>query len=446
MNKRAKIAVLSVSCVYVVVWFLVTNYAANAYVSSRFAAQQEQARQQVSLAKSTLEAILFKDVYLADSLATVVNIEPQFAIDNWQSISKKLMADSSHVRNVAMAPDNTIQYIYPLAGNEQTLGFRYQDRPDQFEYVQRAQRSGKVVIDGPRELIQGGIGLIVRFPIFSDYPISMEYWGVVSVVIDYDAIMKEAGFNDFERVEVALRHDQDQQQQSVFFGRPETFETADFTLPVTLPSGRWQMAAKYNLALDSNEQTLLYGLWVASAALALLIYLAILTLFRSFHAARQHALHDELTKLPNRRFLMNYIEGLISRRGAPPQFAIINVDLNHFKKVNDELGHDAGDALLRHIAKLMLMQVRATDLVARIGGDEFIIVLNRITEEASVRQFVDTLKANIERSPLPYKDQLIYPSLSVGFALSDGKKSREALLSEADAAMYKMKIAHRTGH
>ena len=132
--------------------------------------------------------------------------------------------------------------------------------------------------------------------------------------------------------------------------------------------------------------------------------------------------------------------------GAPPQFAIINVDLNHFKKVNDELGHDAGDALLRHIAKLMLMQVRATDLVARIGGDEFIIVLNRITEEASVRQFVDTLKANIERSPLPYKDQLIYPSLSVGFALSDGKKSREALLSEADAAMYKMKIAHRTGH
>ena len=109
MNKRAKIAVLSVSCVYVVVWFLVTNYAANAYVSSRFAAQQEQARQQVSLAKSTLEAILFKDVYLADSLATVVNIEPQFAIDNWQSISKKLMADSSHVRNVAMAPDNTIQ-------------------------------------------------------------------------------------------------------------------------------------------------------------------------------------------------------------------------------------------------------------------------------------------------------------------------------------------------
>lgn len=58
MNKRAKIAVLSVSCVYVVVWFLVTDYAANAYVSSRFAAQQEQARQQVSLAKSTLEAIL----------------------------------------------------------------------------------------------------------------------------------------------------------------------------------------------------------------------------------------------------------------------------------------------------------------------------------------------------------------------------------------------------
>lgn len=444
MNKRTKLLIILASCAYAVAWYLVTYYAAQTYVNSRFEAQKEQARQHVSLAKSTFEAIIFKDIYLADSLATVVNIEPQFAIDNWQSISAKLMAQSTHVRNVAMAPDDTIEYIYPLAGNEQALGFAYQSRPEQFASVLTAKRTGNLVIDGPRQLVQGGTGLIARFPIFSDYPISMDYWGIVSVVIDYDKVMREAGFNSLQRVDVAIKNDNaTDNSPGVFLGSAAVFEQPDFTLPITLPTGYWQLAAQYKMSLDPAEQQLLLVLWVASFVMAALAYLAVFMLVRSFRIAHQNALHDELTHLPNRRFLMNYIDGLLSRWGQPPRFAIVNVDLNRFKKVNDDLGHDAGDALLKHIAQQMVSRVRATDFVARIGGDEFIVVLGRVKDETSIKRFVEKLKIDIERMPLEYQGELIYPSLSVGYAISDGNKTREALLSEADREMYQMKMAQR---
>lgn len=444
MNKRTKLLIILASCAYAVAWYLVTYYAAQTYVNSRFEAQKEQARQHVSLAKSTFEAIIFKDIYLADSLATVVNIEPQFAIDNWQSISAKLMAQSTHVRNVAMAPDDTIEYIYPLAGNEQALGFAYQSRPEQFASVLTAKRTGNLVIDGPRQLVQGGTGLIARFPIFSDYPISMDYWGIVSVVIDYDKVMREAGFNSLQRVDVAIKNDNaTDNSPGVFLGSAAVFEQPDFTLPITLPTGYWQLAAQYKMSLDPAEQQLLLVLWVASFVMAALAYLAVFMLVRSFRIAHQNALHDELTHLPNRRFLMNYIDGLLSRWGQPPRFAIVNVDLNRFKKVNDDLGHDAGDALLKHIAQQMVSRVRATDFVARIGGDEFIVVLGRVKDETSIKRFVEKLKIDIERMPLEFQGELIYPSLSVGYAISDGNKTREALLSEADREMYQMKMAQR---
>ena len=446
MNKRTKLLVSLCSCVYFVLWFWGTHYAAQTYKNSRFALQQEQARQQVSLAKSTLEAIIFKDIYLADSLATVVNIEPQFAIDNWRSISAKLMSQSSHVRNVAMAPDNKIQYIYPLEGNETALGFTYETRPQQLASVEKARRTGNLVIDGPRALVQGGTGLIARFPIYSDYPILMDYWGIVSVVIDYDKVMNEAGFNDFQRVSVALENDNGTDtSKGVFFGPEAIVDNPDFSLPITLPTGHWQLHANYAMELDDDEQWWLYTIWTASSLIALLAYLAVVMLLRSLQIARQNSLHDELTKLPNRRFLMSYIDGLLSRWGQPPRFAIVNVDLNRFKKVNDDLGHDAGDALLKHIARHMVSRVRSTDVVSRIGGDEFIVILNRVKDESAIKRFVDKLKIDVERTPLDYHGELIYPSLSVGYAISDsdGQKSREALLSEADRAMYAMKMAQR---
>lgn len=445
MTKRTKLLIIIASCAYAIAWYLVTQYAAQAYVNSRFDAQKEQARQQVSLAKSTFEAIIFKDIYLADSLATVVNIEPQFAIDNWESISAKLMAQSTHVRNVAMAPDDTIQFIYPLAGNERALGFEYQSRPEQFASVMTAKRTGNLVIDGPRQLVQGGVGLIARFPIFSDYPISMDYWGIVSVVIDYDKVMAEAGFNSLQRVDVAIQNDNaTDNTQGVFFGSAAVFEQPDFSLPITLPTGHWQLAARYRISLDAAEQQLLAVLWLVSLIVASLAYLAVFMLIRSFRIAHQNALHDELTHLPNRRFLINYIDGLLTRWGQPPRFAVVNVDLNRFKKVNDDLGHDAGDELLKHIANHMLSRVRATDFVARIGGDEFIIVLGRVRDEAAIKRFVEKLKIDIERTPLEYQGELIYPSLSIGYSIADGNKTREALLSEADRDMYAMKLAQRT--
>jgi diguanylate cyclase (GGDEF)-like protein len=152
---------------------------------------------------------------------------------------------------------------------------------------------------------------------------------------------------------------------------------------------------------------------------------------------RHLASHDALTGLPNRLLLDDRLAQAAAhadRDGQP--FALAMFDLDRFKVVNDSLGHHAGDELLKEVARRLTGVARSTDTVARVGGDEFIILLDRIgergTAEQIARRAVEALQA-----PINLVGVDIRPSASIGIALypQDGK-SVEALLANADAAMY----------
>ena len=128
--------------------------------------QNERLREVVSLAKSKLEAELFRDVFLADSLATVITIDPQIAIENWISLGKKLMGKSTHVRNVGIAPNDVILLNYPPKGNEKAIGLDFRTVPKQYRTVLKARQLQDVFLSGPLELVQvrdGGDCSIPRF-------------------------------------------------------------------------------------------------------------------------------------------------------------------------------------------------------------------------------------------------------------------------------------------
>ena len=117
------------------------------------------------------------------------------------------------------------------------------------------------------------------------------------------------------------------------------------------------------------------------------------------------ALHDELTGLPNRRLFAARLTGAIEycdRRST--SLALVVLDLNDFKKINDTLGHVAGDQVLREVATTLRKSIRATDTVARLGGDEFIIVATDMANERSVERFTDSLRSAIER-PMTINDR-----------------------------------------
>jgi diguanylate cyclase (GGDEF)-like protein/PAS domain S-box-containing protein len=149
--------------------------------------------------------------------------------------------------------------------------------------------------------------------------------------------------------------------------------------------------------------------------------------------------HDHLTGLANRKRLMDRISQCLARSRREPdyEFALLFLDFDRFKIVNDALGHSVGDALLISIAQRLREVTRETDLVVRFGGDEFVVLLDRIADRCALQQTSERLLAALAM-PHTLGDQKIYATASIGAVLNPkgSVRTAEELLRDADAAMY----------
>lgn len=154
------------------------------------------------------------------------------------------------------------------------------------------------------------------------------------------------------------------------------------------------------------------------------------------------ALSDSLTGLANRTLLNDRIQQAVARaeRGAQPP-AVLLLDLDEFKTINDSLGHGAGDAVLVEVARRLTSVIRDTDTVARLGGDEFAIVMPDATEEQALRVAQRALKAL--RLPVTVGDRAVWALASIGLRFGSHSQTAEILLRDADTAMYAAKARGR---
>lgn len=158
----------------------------------------------------------------------------------------------------------------------------------------------------------------------------------------------------------------------------------------------------------------------------------------------RHANFDQLTKLPNRRLFRDRLEQAIkSANRSNEQMALMFIDLDRFKEVNDTLGHDMGDALLKEAAERINQCVRKVDTVARMGGDEFTVVLSQIAEPVYAGKVAETIIQKLAE-PFSIAGVEIAISASIGIVIypNDGSNAGE-LLKNADVAMYKSKNSGR---
>jgi len=206
--------------------------------------------------------------------------------------------------------------------------------------------------------------------------------------------------------------------------------------------------AGFMLVLATNEY------WAAhrTMGVGLLIVLIVIPMYvaslvRQLHSAlermRTMATHDTLTGLPNRHSFYEQLRHTlrIAERNSAP-FAVVFVDLDGFKPINDALGHAAGDTVLKSVARRLEQSVRKNDIVARFGGDEFVIILSDIHKTAvpSVAlKIIDTVAM-----PHEFNGKTVMLTSSVGIAAyPDSSRSVDELVARADAAMYRSKRAGR---
>ena len=149
------------------------------------------------------------------------------------------------------------------------------------------------------------------------------------------------------------------------------------------------------------------------------------------------ASHDILTSLPNRmNFNDNLDKAIKMAKRRKNKVAVLFIDLNRFKEVNDTLGHEIGDHLLKEVAKRLLGCVRDEDTVSRLGGDEFAIILTELKESKDALNIVKKIMHNVEK-PLFIYEHYLLPSLSIGISIyPENGEERSILLNNADKAMY----------
>jgi diguanylate cyclase (GGDEF)-like protein len=156
---------------------------------------------------------------------------------------------------------------------------------------------------------------------------------------------------------------------------------------------------------------------------------------------RNQSVRDPLTNLYNRRYMEEFLDGQLSRAvRKKSSLALMMLDVDHFKKFNDNFGHDAGDMVLRTLGNLFLANLRKEDVICRFGGEEFAIILPDASTE-SARSRAEQLRAVVRETTLAFHEQLLPPvSISVGLAMfPDDGMTREILLKSADAALYRAK-------
>lgn len=185
---------------------------------------------------------------------------------------------------------------------------------------------------------------------------------------------------------------------------------------------------------------------LALAMLTLLFAFARIALtFRDVRAlaeTRRQALTDDLTSMPNRRhFLARIHDGIRACELTGASMALLIVDLDHFKELNDTLGHDAGDQVLCQVGERLRTVLRATDIAARLGGDEFGVLLSDLCDEASAERVAEKILQAIGQ-PFPIKGVGLRMTASIGVAIfPQHADDNEQLMQHADVAMYEAKAA-----
>jgi signal transduction histidine kinase/HPt (histidine-containing phosphotransfer) domain-containing protein len=280
-------AALCAACALLATAFFVARQNDRAHLEGT----RTEVREKLSLLRSRIEGNLNGNMLLVRGLVSVVAAHPDPTQAEFERYARPLFDDRSQLRNIGGAPGMVIRFMYPLAGNESAIGFDYRSSPVQRAAAERARKTRQLVLAGPLELVQGGFGIVARFPVFlNEGGRGERFWGLISAVIDAERLYADSGLRDAGLpLDIAIRgRDGAGERGETFFGDAALFALDSERIDVTLPHGSWQMAARPRGGWPTRAPNASW-LWLGFALAGVMILGPLLLLVRA-DAQRQKTL------------------------------------------------------------------------------------------------------------------------------------------------------------
>lgn len=230
----------------ITVVFMASIFAERQNATIHQQSQRADVQSKAGLIRSQLEGCLNANVQLMRGLVAVLSTEPGMSQDRFSQLVAQILGARNEIRNVAAAPDLVVSLMYPVEGNEAAIGLDYNENAEQREAAYRVRDSGRMVLAGPVNLVQGGQGLIIRFPVFTGLGADRQFWGILSAVIDIDALFSNSGVTGPKAdIELALiGHDGKGAEGAIVHGDLGILDDDPVLMDIALPAGTWQLAAR----------------------------------------------------------------------------------------------------------------------------------------------------------------------------------------------------------
>jgi signal transduction histidine kinase/sensor domain CHASE-containing protein len=270
------------------------------YHAAEVERQRDDTRARMEPIRAELSRELFAAIHLTQGVASLVTVDGEISESRFRALARELIGRSTIMRNIALAPGNVIRSVYPLEGNLAAIGFAYEKSPQQWPSVERMMSEKRTIVAGPVALVQGGLGVIARTPIFAasaDPTRPRPYWGLVSTVIDFPSLVARTSLRKpASGLTIALRGlDGTGATGPAFWGDSALFAGETVLADVALPSGSWQMAAR-PVQGWLPFRPLRSPVFLVGGGLALLLSLMVLNLIRVAHSRTVEAQRRRITE------------------------------------------------------------------------------------------------------------------------------------------------------
>lgn len=401
-------------------------------------ARQEQAKEMMvtelfSIYNNELNTLIYSNIYLVQGFVAYIQTNEALDDATVYRFMDNLLKDQGYIiNNVGILKDTTIVWNYPYENNKDTIGIDLLKIEAQKVQVEMVKRTLKPIFQGPVDLIQGGVGYILRYPIRD---LDDRYWGQASIVIKAEAFI--AAIKSFE---------EDLGVKSIIESNGKVIHGAElkdaaglywFDLKDELFN--WRIGIKLDSSYDNNSFKVI-ALFIVSFVVLLTFTISTFLVVRANEVIKHESVHDHLTGLRNRNSLdetMQQVLAAANRNGH--KVGILLIDLNKFKEINDTHGHTAGDEVLRVTSEMLKASARLNELIFRVGGDEFLVVVPVVEKEEVVQKVIERLRENLTFE-LEIDDYFVTVNASIGSSIYgvDGFDF-DTLFQIADKRMYEDK-------